>query len=66
MSSSDDDTTFAGKQVAQILQSHFDCRADDIAPISGMPIASSTRSRHFVETISALSYSCTGSAGGSS
>lgn len=32
LSSSDDDTISTGEQAIRILQSHFDCGGDDIAP----------------------------------
>ena len=61
--SSDDETASAIKQVAQILQSRFDHREEDIGPTSGISIETWSRRRRSVEIASALTKSHTISGG---
>ena len=37
-SSSNDETVSIGEQATRVLQSHFDCRGDDIRPIGRIPM----------------------------
>ena len=43
--SSNDQTALVGKQVARVLQSHFDREGDDIGPVSGISIETRSRRR---------------------
>ena len=65
-SSSDDETTSAGKKVARVMQSHFDRGVYDTKPVGGIPMETQSRRRHSIEMASVSSESHTISNGVSS
>lgn len=64
--SSNDETASASKQVARVLQSHFDREEEDVGPAGNISIETRSRRRRFVKTASVSSESRTISSGATS